>query len=317
MRNFLPLIQNEQVKLYSRFSTWSMYIILAAIILITALITFFFADIDNEAYGNDWRAQLEAENEEYIQTQEETEFMAGVFSNEIAINEYHLENGQKPLPYDAWQFTLENAGLSSMISLFTIIIAAGIISNEFRWGSIKLLMIRPISRTKILITKYIAVLLFSLTMLIMLFATSLIIGMLFFGVNGINPSIVQMGADGVEEISVMGEIFTKYGLNMISLLMMATFAFMISTLFRSSGLAIGLAIFLMFAGNTVVGVLSEYEWSKYILFANTNLQQYMGANTPIIEGMTLGFSIIMLVIYFVLFLVISWISFVKRDIASN
>src|SRR5699024_8694001 len=142
----------------------------------------------------------------------------------IAINEYHIENDKKPLPYDAWQFTSENAGLSMMISLFTIIIAAGIVSNEFHWGTIKLLLIRPISRTKILLSKYISVLIFALTMLLTLFIVNLLIGLLFFGINGMNPSLVQMGQDGVEEISILGNIFRQYGFDMVKLVMMATFA---------------------------------------------------------------------------------------------
>src|SRR5699024_11205030 len=129
-----------------------------------------------------------------------------------------------------------------------------------------------------------------------------LLGLLFFGMNGVNPTLVQMGADGVEELSMLGNILMKYGFDMVKLLMMATFAFMISSLLRSGSFAIGVSIFLMFAGNTIITVLSQYGWSKYILFANTNLQQYMGANTPVVEGMTLGFSITVLTIYFVLFL---------------
>ncbi|QGH33076.1 ABC transporter permease subunit [Gracilibacillus salitolerans] len=315
MLNFISLLKNEQLKLYSRFATWSMFIILAGILLVGALIVFVFGEEDEQTYGDNWKEQLTQENEELLEVNEEMEFLG--FDSEIAINEYHIENDVKPLPYDAWQFTLENAGLSMIISLFTIIVAAGIISNEYRWGTIKLLLIRPISRTKILFSKFVSVLLFSVTMLVFLFIISLVIGAIFFGINGWNPDLVQMGADGIEEISIFAEIFTQYGLNMVNLVMMATFAFMISTLFRSSAMAIGLAIFLMFTGNTIIGFVAEYDWAKYILFANTNLNQYIGNGSPIIDSMTLGFSITILVIYFVLFLLVSWLSFTKRDIAGN
>nr|WP_035723790.1 DUF2705 family protein [Gracilibacillus boraciitolerans] len=316
MLNFFSLIKNEQIKLYSRFATWSMYIIMAAIILIAALIVFIFGEVDQQQYGDDWQTQLATETKDLKDSQEEMEFMA--FDSEIAKNEYYLENDIKPQPYDTWQFTLENAGLSMLISLFTIIIAAGIISNEFRWGgTIKLLLIRPISRTKILFSKFVSVLLFSLTMLIALFVTSLLVGLIFFGVNGVNPNIVQMGSDGIEEVSILIEILTQYGLNVVTLIMMATFAFMISTLFRSSAMAIGLAIFLMFTGNTIIGFLADYEWTKYILFANTNLGQYFGSGSPIIESMTLGFSVAVLIVYFVIFILVSWLSFAKRDIAGH
>ncbi|SHN31529.1 ABC transporter permease subunit [Gracilibacillus kekensis] len=315
MLNFLSLIKNEQIKLYTRMGTWSMYIILFAIMLIASLIVVFFGEADEQKYGDDWQAQVTAETEELKEAQEEMEFAA--FDSEIAKNEYYLENDIKPHPYDAWQFTLENAGLAMLISLFTIIIAAGIVSNEFKWGTIKLLLIRPISRTKILFSKFVTVLLFSISMQIFLFLISLLIGLIFFGMNGLNPNIVQMGTEGIEEVSVFSEIITQYGLYMVNLIMMATFAFMISTIFRNSAMAIGLAIFLMFTGNTIISFLSDYDWAKYILFANTNLRQYIGDGSPVIDSMTLGFSITVLAVYFVIFLLVSWLSFTRRDVAGN
>src|SRR5690625_5957268 len=88
-------------------------------------------------------------------------------------------------------------------------------------------------------------------------------------------------------VSVFKEMISSYGYGLVNLVMMATFAFMISTVFRNSSLAIGTAIFLMMAGSTIVGMFSERSWAKYILFANTDLQQYAPGYTPWIEGMTL------------------------------
>src|SRR5699024_4087575 len=97
---------------------------------------------------------------------------------------------------------------------------------------------------------------------------------------------------------------------------MATFSFMISTVFRNSTLAVGTAVFLVFAGTTVTTVLLVYEvkLTKYLLFPNMDLKQYMN-NEVFIEGTNLGFSITILTIYYALFMFISWKSFVKRDVA--
>ncbi len=293
-------MKNEQIKLFSRFATWSMFIIIAVIIIASGIITFIFDDFVTKDYGDNWRTELQEENADFEEMME-GEYMEGAYTGEIERNNYHLENDIKPSSYDGWQFTLDNAGLSMMISLFTIIIAAGMIASEFRWGTIKLLLIRPISRTKIMFSKYATVLLFALSMLIFLFVINLIVGAIFFGINGLNPTFVQSTMSGFQEVGIMKEIFTEYGLQMIKLVMMATFAFMISSLFRNSGMAIGLAIFLMFAGNMIVGVLSQYEWSKYILFANTDLSQYQADRHPMIEGMTMGFSVTILVIYYIIY----------------
>ena len=318
MNNFLKLVWNEQIKLYAKKSTWIMIALIAAIVLGTGLLAKFMdSGIQTEEYGADWQSELQQENAVLAKEMEEDEFAQ--FSNPFIIqkNEYYLENDIKPLPYDGWEYVLENSALTSLLSLFTIIIAAGIVSNEFKWGTIKLLLIRPISRSKILLSKYVSVLLFALMLLISMLAVSWIVGALLFGLNGMSPMIVQETASGYEQTSVIKEILQGYSFGMVTLVMMATFAFMISTIFRSSGMAIGLAIFLMMAGNTLVTFVSQYSWSKYILFANTNLQQYFNGSEPMIEGMSLTFSLSMLAIYFAIFMAAAWTAFTKRDIAGN
>lgn len=318
MSNFLNLIRNEQIKLYAKKSTWAMFALLAVIALGSGLLTKFMGSAsDFNEYGENWQAEVQEENARLTAEMKGDEMLQ--FSNPmiIAENNYHLENDIKPQPYDGWEYVLENSFLSSLISLFTIIVAAGIISNEFKWGTIKLLLIRPISRTKILFSKYTSVLIFALTSLAFLLLASWIVGAVLFGLNGINPEIVQQQANSFTQNDVVGEIAKAYGFSLVTLVMMATFAFMISAIFRSSGMAIGLAIFLMMAGNAIVAFLSQYEWSKYILFANTNLKQYMNGAEPMIPGMTLTFSIIVLLVYFVIFIGAAWTAFAKRDIAGN
>ncbi|MBZ5200275.1 ABC transporter permease [Planomicrobium chinense] len=318
MSNFLKLVWNEQIKLYSQKSAWIMIGFIAVVALAGALIyTFMDSGILQTEYGEDWKTELQEENAELAAEMEQDEFAA--FENPMLIekNNYYLENNIKPQPYDAWEYVLENAMLSSLLSLFTIIVAAGIVANEFKWGTIKLLLIRPISRTKILLAKYVSVLVFAATLLAALLVFSWIVGALFFGVNGLSPDIVITTAEGYAERNAIKEILMSYGLKMITLIMMATFAFMISTIFRSSAMAIGLSIFLMMAGSAIVSFVSQYEWSKYILFANTNLSQYFNGAQPIVEGMTLTFSVVVLVVYFAAFLVAAWVAFTKRDVAGH
>lgn len=318
MSNFINLIWNEQIKLYARKATWVMFAILLVIVIGGAIITKFFGvETDFKEYGDDWQTELQAENERLTAEMSEDEFAS--FTNPVLIdkNNYHLENDLKPQPYDGWAYVLDNSFLTSVISLFTIIVAAGIISNEFKWGTIKLLLIRPISRTKILLSKYVSVLIFAFTMLVFLLLTSWIVGAIMFGVNGLNPVVVQNLMSGFAHNNVLGEIVTSYGFSLVTLVMMATFAFMISAIFRSSSMAVGLAIFLMMAGNAIVAVVSKYEWAKYILFANTNLEQYTNGMGPAIPGMSMTFSIIVLVVYFVIFIVAAWTAFTKRDVAGN
>ncbi|GEL78000.1 ABC transporter permease [Tenuibacillus multivorans] len=321
MSKFLKLIYNELYKIYVRQSTWVMYILLALIVLGGAILTTTFDDITTE-YSDNWREELTQENEKLLNQNTEMaensgpEFTVEYNSGEIAKNNYYLEHDIRPLNYGAWQYVQENAGLLSFVSLFTIIIGASVVASEFKWGTIKLLLIRPISRTMILLSKFSAVLVFALFSLVFVMLSSLLIGGIFFGFEGINPHIVLEKTEGFTYVPLIGETLSAYGYNIINLVMMTTFAFMISTIFRNSSLAIGLGIFLMMGGSMVVGIFRDYDWAKYILFANTDLKQYETGNV-LMEGMTLGFSITILIVYFIVFISLSWVFFNKRDVAGQ
>lgn len=203
-----------------------------------------------------------------------------------------------------WDFALSSVNLLWIVQVFAVIIAGDIVASEFSWGTIKLLLIRPATRAKILFSKYIAVLFFTWTIMFVLFLSSLLFGLIFFG----------MGEGG---LFMFGKVTSMYCLQFIEILMMVTFAFMISTVFRSSSLAIGLSIFLTFMGKPVVDILYhfDFEWGKYVLFANTDLSPYFSGGDPMFPGMSLGFSILILLVYFTLFQALSWFVFMKRDVS--
>lgn len=301
------------MKLYAKKATWIMIGILAIIILASGLLVRFMDGIVTNEYGDDWREEMQEE----IATTETEEYAESAVYIDVDRNMYHLENDIAPVEYSAMQFVYENIELSMLLSLFTIIVAAGILANEFQWGTIKLLLIRPVTRLKILAVKYVTVLLYALTLLIFMFVFSWIVGAILFGVNGFNPSAVVNEYGSYNEVNLLSGILQGFGYKMVNLVMMATFAFMVSAIFRSASMAIGFAIFLMFAGNMIVLFLAEYDFAKYILFANTDLSQYRDGANQLLEGMSLSFSIVILLVYYVIFLAAAWFSFTKRDVAGQ
>ncbi|MCS7460732.1 ABC transporter permease [Paenibacillus doosanensis] len=207
----------------------------------------------------------------------------------------------------AFSFVAMCTSMSWLVFLFSVIVAGDSVASEFTWGTIKLLLIRPATRSKILAAKYVSVVLLLVTLLLFLLIVSYFVGLLFFGLSG-----------PVAEQDSFPRMIQTYGIKFIDLLMYVTLAFMISAAFRSSSLAIGLSICLMFTANTIVLVLAslKYTWVKYILFANTDLSPYLLGDKPPIAGMTLGFSVTMLVLYWIVFYAVSWLLFTKRDVAG-
>lgn len=304
------------MKIYRRVSTWIMLIILVGAAVVVGIVM--NATASNSENEN-WKQNIQAENEMYkadLSNENLPDMVKDFSKRELAINEYRLEHDIAPVEArSTWNFMTATSEIVSLITLFTIVIGASSVASEFTWGTIKLLLIRPVSRAKILLSKYLATILFALVSLALLFIVSFLVGSIFFGGGDSTPHLVYR--DGaVQEVHMVSHILGIFGLKSINLIMMSTFAFMISTIFRNSGLAIGLAIFLMFAGVNATALLAmKFDWAKYILFANTDLSQYLTGNI-FVEGMTMSFSIIMLVIYFIIFNALTWFVFMKRDVAA-
>lgn len=314
LNSFKNLVLNENMKIYSRIGTWVMIGLLLISVLGVGLIDKYMFD----EYKRDWRVQLEENNTSMEITLEQVSIPKSLedeFRKEIAINNYRLENNLPPIESKSlWGFMITSKSIISFVTLFTIIIAAGSVASEFSWGTIKLLLIRPVSRSKILASKYIGSLSFAFVLLILLFVFSFIVGGLFYGFGSIEQPYLAYVDGNVIEQSMLYHVLSLYGYSAVNLLMFVTFAFMLSTVFRSSSLSIGLAIFLMFTGQQVAILLSSYEWAKYILFANIDLMQYVDG-VPIVEGNTMGFSALVLTAYFIIFNTLSWLVFNKRDVA--
>jgi ABC-2 type transport system permease protein len=240
-----------------------------------------------------------------------------VLKRDIALKEYHIKHNLSPnQEYSVWSFVNDASGMISLAGLYTIIIAAGIVASEFSWGTIKLLLIRPINRGKILASKYVSVILFALLLLVILYSYSSILGAILFGTPDKAVPYLNYFDGKITEQTMSLHLMISYGLKSINMIMLATAAFMISAVFRNSSLATGLSIALMFTGSSITFLLaSKFDWAKYILFANTDLTQYF-EGTPLVDGMTLTFSIIMLAIYFVLFQFFAFFVFKKRDVAA-
>jgi ABC-2 type transport system permease protein len=231
------------------------------------------------------------------------------------LNKYYIAHNISPNQVTGWSFATTAQNLSTLLIAFILVVAGDIVASEFSTGTIKMLLTQTATRTKILASKYLAMLLYGLFLTAVMFGFSLVIGWVFFGSAGAGEPHVYADAHGhIQQMGTALYLLMQYGFLLIQIVITATIAFMISAIFRSSALAITISLLCFLVGNTLVQVLSSYTWDKYILFANTDLSQFVEKG-PVVHGLTLGFSITMLVIYFVVMMALSWLVFRKRDVA--
>lgn len=287
---------------------------------------------------NDWKSQLVtatksarltvSELEQQAESGQEINYAALTSAqNLVLINEYRLEHNIETetsssqnifdtRTIDFWSVFGTSAQLLQIISLMIIVIAGGCVATEFSSGTIKFLLINPVKRGKILMSKYAAVISISFVMLALFYLVNAIVTTLFFGVGDITAPYLYVVDGTVKSMSSFLHIAWLYLLGSVDIIVMATLAFAISSLIRSSSLAIGVGVFSMLAGSTITMVLKDIlhlDWSRYIIFANTNINDIISGSSSYAHQ-SVGFAFAVIAVYMVVFLLTAWDGFTRREV---
>lgn len=316
MIRLLNLVQNENMKIYRRLRTWILAGILIGLVVLISIIAKTTGPSTNEGWEDRARDTVQMNQQQL----KDSAGMPAMFKEElqrtIAINEYRLEHKIPPSDNTLWGMVLSMSSLIQIVTIFTVVIAADIVAGEFATGTIKLLLIRPASRSKILMSKYLSTIGFSILLLVVLFCTTFVLNGFLYGFTDVGtPYLYADQKMQVQESSMFLHVLSTYGLKCVELIMVVTLAFMISTVFRSSSLAIGLSLLLLFLGQGITMFFSQWSWGRFWLFSNTDLTQYIEGK-PMFDGMTMSASIAILIVYFIVFNMLSWSIFNKRDVAA-
>ena len=290
--------------------------------------------LDNqiEADAGDWRedaameagtaklqvAELDQQKAQGMYVSEESYEEA---QNQAAICEYRLEHGiENYIDEDGmtgseyWNSFLQESMMITVVSVIMIVLAGGCVANEFANGTVKFLLVNPVTRRKIIVSKYLTMLLLSLLMILGVYVLAALINLPFFGADFGVPYLTA--ANG-EVTAGSGYLYAlkDYLLEGVSLVAMTTMAFMISSMMRNSALAIGIGVTALLGGSMVVAMLAQLgcDWGRYFLFANMNLSQAASGNT-VFPNQSLGFSLGVLAVHMVIFLITAYDGFTRREV---
>lgn len=312
----MKYINNEWMKLWSKKGTWAMLILTILLVIIPGIM--FKVITDPETTPEQRKAANEKDiklYQSFLDDEDMTEEDKAYFYEQKMLSEYRIEHdlpSPNAMTFDQFMSACLSIG-KVFILIFVAVVAAGIVSQEFGTGTIKMLLTRPVARWKILLSKLFTSIIFGLLLYVVTIAFSALVGAILFGTDiTIDLAVV----DGViEEQSSFENYLKTLGLSFGSFFMSIFFAFMIGSIFGSSSLAVGLTLVITFMGSSVVSFLGKYEFMKYIWFAN-DLNQYAPYSIKNIEDLTLGFSIGINVVYAIIFLAVSFIYFMKRDVTA-
>lgn len=230
-------------------------------------------------------------------------------------NQMTLFETSEPEQITFWTVFLTSTSLVTVVALLAIVIAGGIVSSEFSQGTVKFLLINPVKRWKILMSKYFTVITVGYIMLCILFVVMIPITGLMLGFDGFSTPYIYVSGGEVKEMPTLLYAAEQYLMKSVEMVVMSTLAFAISSLVRSTALAIGVSVFTMCIGSTVTRLLGQLgqDWARFLVFANTDLAS-ISKGGSIFAQHSLTFAVGVLIAHMVVFLLTAWDGFTKRSV---
>lgn len=230
-------------------------------------------------------------------------------------NQMTLFETDEPEQITFWTVFLTSTSLVTVVALLAIVIAGGIVSSEFSQGTVKFLLINPVKRWKILMSKYFTVITVGYIMLCILFVVMIPITGLMLGFDGFSTPYIYVSGGDVKEMPTLLYAAEQYLMKSVEMVVMSTLAFAISSLVRSTALAIGVSVFTMCIGSTVTQLLAQLgqDWTRFLVFANTDLAS-ISKGYSIFAQHSLTFAVGVLIAHMVVFLLTAWDGFTKRSV---
>lgn len=200
-----------------------------------------------------------------------------------------------------------------ILSIYGIVMAAGIFADEYKNGTIKLLMMRPITRNQLTLAKLLATYSVVLGYLGIMSLIAYAYGAIAFKNISSAPVLMVFNGKHILESTAGGVLMIRMILTGIKLLSILTASFTIGTLLRKKTVAI-IASFIIMLG-IISMIFTAFKLQILTFSANYNLGMYFGyaGNTMRFGNFYLSLGI--LVFYLAAMLVSTFVVVKKRDIA--
>ncbi|MFW2487942.1 ABC transporter permease [Clostridium chromiireducens] len=331
----LVLIKNEVNKILSRRK-----MILITVIML--ILVFLFAYGQNYQYKNtmdkylkttedsgdiEWQALQKQQIQDLknrLNRPDTPEASKASINIKIQQNQYYLNNNINPITPSAVKFSVKlmEQSIFVLLPLLIILLSGDSVCGEFSAKTIKVLLTRAVPRWKILLSKYLALLiLFSMVILEMALLSLLVSGFFFNNwgfyepiATGFNSNSGTLDVSNVIKVTQLQYLILVYSLGWFVSVIVGTISFMVSVLVRNTATSIGIMMATLVGGGFLQLFLADWPIIKYFFVINLNLPQYLtGSFTPI-SGMSLTFSTLVLLTWGIGALIVSFVVFTKQDV---
>ncbi len=335
MRVMLGLVENECLKILRRKRFRIVLIVLAALLCLVVFAQYRQQQNQRKEHPErDWKAQVEKRASDLERQMNQRRGIPEQWKRwmryEAGRLRYYLSKNLNPNSLSGPMFTRGFAGVGSvlLIPLLIAVFGADLVSSEFAEGTITLLLTRPVTRWKVLLSKVVAMMLFTSLTLLAAFLLAWGISGAAFGWSGwgapiltgfrLSGSSASAAFDlrGVRIVPLWQDMFAAWGLAWFSALAVGSITLLLSVVFRSAAAAMGTMMATLVGGTILSRVASDWDGAKWFFVTNLPLPDfYAGLPTPF-EGMTLAFSVWVLLSWAVASLAAAFLLFTTRDVTA-
>ena len=239
-----------------------------------------------------------------------------------AESRYVLDTGMDINKTDSLKGILQDfyAQFGIFLIVVIIMIAGTIVSEEFNKGTIKLLLVKPYTRNKILLSKFITVLIMIVFVIIVTLIMQILIGGILFGFDSLADPVVayNFNTNTIQEMNIFANLGIQTLMQLPMIVLLATLAFAISTIFSNSTLAITISLLGYMSSSIINQLVIGYHlnFMEYFVTMNWDLSIYANGALPYMEGMNMNMSILICIVYFLIMIIPTFIIFKKRNIKN-
>ena len=241
---------------------------------------------------------------------------------EKKINEFILKsrvNYQKENTVNALIFGIMN-DYEFFFVVILLMVSAMMICDEYQSGTFKFLLIKPVSRFIIILSKYFTSLLILGFSILLVFCFQFILGGIFFGLDSLNLGVIvyDYGLDKVLVLHVFLAFFYSFLAKLPFYLMIGLICLLLGVLTTSTVTSMMIPLMLAIFSSFMLDVAVSHQlyWMKYLPNFTWRFSDYLFASSSKLEGLGFQFSCIWYSIYFVILFFFLVKLFQRRDIQN-
>ena len=238
---------------------------------------------------------------------------------------YYLDNNIKPLtfqnqmlmtPYSARQ-AMNNSYFMAIISLIiTAILCGGIVANEHKNGTIRLLLTKPYKRYKVLLSKLIVMIGTFLIVYLVGVLSTYLLGGIMYGFDNYNIPLVFNNNGVITEVPYLLFTLKNTLYEIVISLLFLVILFGLSSVTLFSTISVVIVLVLIFVSFGLSYILYFNQIFTYIPFILLNFHEVLYNTNNHFTNISVNGSLVWASLYMLIILIITFIIYLKRDIKN-